>query len=201
MNNKLSVYFVAVLIFVSCSASAQLSVPVSYDLGNGKKIDGTITGGSICDPEGFAFIPEKATATMIFSYESVDNISKLSIDPSGNVSAVISMKNGKSYKSISNVGDTEPIIVLQDESPDNGKTPGKARKFMKTGFRGIPLIEVDAALTPEVDFNAIKGLTQQFMKALDSENLDQAVEFHNKIGELLENNESTSVDGPESEVK
>ncbi|MBF0547803.1 MAG: hypothetical protein HQM08_25420 [Candidatus Riflebacteria bacterium] len=181
--------------------SAQIQVPISYDLGIGKKIDGNVIGGSICEPEGLVVTPETGTGSILVPYETIDKITGMTVGKNGKLFLYVALRSGKIYKSFTSITDTEPILIIQDESIDGGKTPGKIRKFVKAGFRGIPLIEFDAALTPEVDLDSIKKLASEFSAAIDAGDLEKAVTLHNKIGDLLENNDSTSKDGPESEKK
>lgn len=181
------------LLFVTASVFAQIQVPVSYDLGVGKSLEGIITGGSICEPEGLSVTVDKATAPSILPYEQIDKIAKLTLDASGLLSMDVTMRDGQTFKAATKVSDTEPMIILRDEAGPNAPVTGpKTRTFSKAGFRGIALIEFEAALPADLDVDEVKKLTDDLNKALEDGDLDKAIDAYNKIGEILEKADTDS---------
>ena len=180
--------FSALLLLLVCATGfAQVQVPVSYDLGVGKPIEGLITGGSICEPDGLSVTIANATGPGILAYEQIDKVANIALEGTGLLTMDVTMRDGQTFKASAKVSDTEPIVILRDEAGPSAPVTGpKTRTFMKTGFRGISLIEFEAALPADLDLDTVKKLTADLNKALDEGDLDKAIDCHNQIGDILE---------------
>lgn len=175
--------------FAQAAAPATMEVPVKYDLGvaGTPPIAGFITGGALCEPEGFSLIPSDATEAVLFQYQDIDEVKQLALKGNDEVSLTLKMRDGKEIAATAKVTDAEPILILRDEVAE-GADPAaaKVRTFHKAGFRGIPLIEIEAMPEVEVDIEAIKKMNDEFLKALESGDFDKAVDHYNAMGDALE---------------
>ncbi|MBF0500346.1 MAG: hypothetical protein HQM09_09440 [Candidatus Riflebacteria bacterium] len=184
---------IALMCLVATASWAQLQVPVTYDIGVGKRIEGVITGGAICEPEGLNVKPINGTGPVLLPYEEIDKLENMALDAKGEVTMQVTMRDGSKINGAATVTNTEPIVILQDETATGSATPGKVRTFSKTGFKGLPLIEFEAGLPPDIDIPAVKKLAADLVKALDDGDVNKAIDVHNQIGDLLEKADSDTL--------
>ncbi|MFZ2958667.1 MAG: hypothetical protein WA705_17395 [Candidatus Ozemobacteraceae bacterium] len=189
---KLRSMMTVFLCLIATASWAQLQVPVAYELA-GRRIDGLVTGGAICDPEGLNVKPENGTSAVIFPYEEIDKVENMALNAKGEVTMVITMRDKSKVKASATVTETEPIVILQDEIASGTATPGKVRSFPKATFKGLPLIEFEAGLPPDIDIVAMKALAAQLVKALDTGDINKAIDIHNQIGDHLEKADADSI--------
>ncbi|HEY9070371.1 MAG TPA: hypothetical protein VIV61_08930 [Candidatus Ozemobacteraceae bacterium] len=166
---------------------AQIEVPVSYELASGApRIDGFLTGGSWCEPEGLSVTKAGETAPSLVRYEDIDQIAALTPPASGTVSMRIRLKEETEFQAAAKVPPGIPMLVLRDEPAQGAPADsGKLRTFTPENFRGLPLIEFEAALTVEADPKLVKELAEKLAKAAEEGRIEDAIELHGQIGEIL----------------
>jgi len=166
-----------------------MEVPVKYDLGiaSAPPIDGFITGGAICEPEGLSLIPADATEPVLFQYQDIDEAKDVALKGTDEVTLKLKMRDGKEVTASAKVTDAEPILIVRDEvAAGADPATAKVRTFQTTNFRGIPLIEFEAIPEVEVDVEAIKKMNEEFLKALETGDFDKAVDQYNAMGDALD---------------
>jgi hypothetical protein len=202
---KTCLAFAFSLLLSTISGHAAVEVPVTYDLGvkGGERIVGFITGGSICDAEGIHVKSDVATASVLYKYVDIDKISALQLRESGDLGFELFLRDGNQVQGSVSVVETEPMLILRDEIASGEEMVlGKERLFSKANFRGIPVIEFEAALANEASLDDLKAAVKKLQEALDGGNLEHAVEVHNSIGEMLEKlTEDNPTDGPGTTAK
>ena len=184
---KRTIVAVLAMLALAQAAVAQLHVPVTYDLGVGKPIEGLITGGSICDPEGLSVVPDKATGPVILPYEEIDSVASMALGAGDQLTMQVKMRDGKTFPATAKVSEADPIVILKDElASGTPETAAKTRSFTKAGFRGIPLLEFEAALPDDLDLEEIRKMSDAMNKAMADGDLDKAIELYNQIGDQLQ---------------
>jgi len=177
----------ALLLSFSPRLQAQIEVPVSYELASGaQRIDGFLTGGSWCEPEGLSITRDGSSTPTLIRYEDIDQLESLRMTSSNTISLSIRLKDEVNFFARAAVPPATPLLILRDEAtPGMATDSGKIRTFTPENFRGMPLLEFEAAITEEVDPEAIKELAEKLGKAVENGKLDEAVELHGQIGEML----------------
>ncbi|HOY68322.1 MAG TPA: hypothetical protein PLP29_15685 [Candidatus Ozemobacteraceae bacterium] len=170
-----------------CDLFAQIEVPVSYELASGApRIDGFLTGGSWCEPEGLSVTRSGDAAPSLVRYEDIDQITALTPPASGTVSMRIRLKEETEFQAVANVPPGVPMLVLRDEPPQGAPADsGKIRTFTPENFRGLPSIEFEAALALEASPQLVKELAEKLAKAAGEGRIEEAIELHSQIGEIL----------------
>lgn len=185
----ISLLFSAVAVSLSgVPAAAQIEVPVSYGLASGAQpIDGFLTGGSWCEPEGLSVTKEGSTTPALVRYEDIDQLESLQLTSSDTLSMMIRLKDAGDFNAKATVPSGIPLLVLRDEAAP-GETPGagKLRTFTPENFRGLPMIEFEAAVEEEADPQAVKELADRLGKAVLENKYQEAIDLHNQIGEMLD---------------
>lgn len=169
-------------------ASAQIEVPVSYELASGApRIDGFLTGGSWCEPEGLSVTRKDAAAPAIVRYEDIDQLETLRLADSNTLAMKIRLKDDGEFDATAAVPPGVPLLILRDEAaPGTATDSGKLRTFTPENFRGLTAIEFEAAVEEAADPQAVKELAERLGKAVESGNLQEAADLHDQIGEMLD---------------
>lgn len=172
----------------SAPASAQIEVPVNYELASGApRIDGFLTGGSWCEPEGLSVTREGGSAPAIVRYEDIDQLDAIRMAASNTLSMTIRLKEAGEFGATAAVPPGVPLLILRDEpAPGAASDSGKLRTFTPENFRGLPTIEFEAAIEEEADPLAVKELAERLGKAVEAGNLQEAADLHAQIGEMLD---------------
>lgn len=169
-------------------ASAQIEVPVSYELASGAaRIDGFLTGGSWCEPEGLSVTRQGGSAPAIIRYEDIDQLVSIHLTASDTLAMRINLKDETGLDAKAAVPPGIPLLILRDEvAPGSATDSGKLRTFTPENFRGLAAIEFEAAIEEEASPQAARELAERLGKAVESGNLQEAVELHAQIGEMLD---------------
>ncbi len=169
-------------------ASAQIEVPVSYELASGAaRIDGFLTGGSWCEPEGLSVTRQGGSAPAIVRYEDIDQLVSVRLAASGTLAMRVNLKDETGFDATAAVPPGIPLLLLRDEAaPGSATDSGKLRTFTPENFRGLAAIEFEAALEEEASPEAVRELAERLGKAVESGNLQEAVDLHAQIGEMLD---------------
>jgi len=169
-------------------ASAQIEVPVSYELASeAPRIDGFLTGGSWCESEGLSVTRKGASSPAIVRYEDIDQLEALRLTASNTLAMTIRLKDEVAFDATAAVPPGIPLMILRDEAaPGTATDSGKLRTFTPENFRGLTAIEFEAAVEEEIDPQTVKELAERLGKAVESGNLQEAVDLHAQIGEMLD---------------
>ncbi|HOT28099.1 MAG TPA: hypothetical protein PLU72_07900 [Candidatus Ozemobacteraceae bacterium] len=182
------IFGASVALLSAAPASAQIEVPVSYELASGApRIDGFLTGGSWCEPEGLSVTRKDASAPALVRYEDIDQLEALRLAGSNTLAMRIRLKDDGEFDATAAVPPGIPLLILRDEAaPGTASDSGKIRTFTPENFRGLTTIEFEAAVEEEADPQAVKELAERLGKAVESGNLQEAVDLHAQIGEMLD---------------
>ncbi|MBP7634105.1 hypothetical protein KBA41_08025 [Candidatus Ozemobacteraceae bacterium] len=181
-------YGASVALLPIAPASAQIEVPVSYELASGaQRIDGFLTGGSWCEPEGLCVTRTSASVPAIVRYEDIDQLEALRLTASNTLAMTIRLKDEGEFEATAAVPTSIPLLVLRDEAaPGTAADSGKLRTFTPENFRGLTAIEFEAAIEEELDPQTVKELAERLGKAVESGNLQEAIDLHAQIGDMLD---------------
>ncbi|HNW36820.1 MAG TPA: hypothetical protein PKM25_17910, partial [Candidatus Ozemobacteraceae bacterium] len=159
----------ALLLSFSPRLQAQIEVPVSYELASGApRIDGFLTGGSWCEPEGLSITKDGSSTSALVRYEDIDQLESLQMTSSNTISMTIRLKDAGNFSARATVPPAIPLMILRDEAASGtASDSGKIRTFTPENFRGMPLLEFEAAISEEVDPAAVKALAEKLGKAVE----------------------------------
>ncbi len=191
--------FALVLMCLCASAAlAQVEVPVSYQLGSGSPlIDGALIGGSICEPDGLSLLEGQATVPRVIDYESIDRVETMNLGSDDKLQMQVVLKDDTRFEGFAKISGEDPILILRDEvASDTATASAKVRTFTKANFKGISALNFEAEVTVEMDIEEFKTLTADLVKAVEADDLEKAIDIHNRLGDFLEGLSEGDDQGP-----
>ncbi len=175
------------VILLSSPVWAQLEVPVVYTFTPASRpIEGVLTGGTLCDAEGLNVKDSTATFSRVVNYEKIDRVEEMNPIGGSKLLMKIVLKDGHRFQAYADIHETDPILILRDELPEGATGTPKLRTFTKANFKGLHLLEFEAEPAGEVTDEEVLKQVNELAEAIKQDDLDRAIDLHNKIGDYLE---------------